>query len=72
MASKLADELHQETSITDAQHVIQSMVQPQATMWTSLYNLTTGDFSIAYRSKFELAYRDAIPHRGNKNSEPGK
>jgi hypothetical protein len=53
--------LNENTCLDDAQRVIQSMVQPNATMWTSLYNLSSGEFSIAYKSKFDWAYRDVVP-----------
>lgn len=47
----------------DAQHVMkimQSVAQPSRTMWSSVYDLTSGNFEIAYRRHFDDVYHDRL------------
>jgi predicted choloylglycine hydrolase len=46
-------------SPADVMKVMESVKQ-DTTMWSSVYDLTTGDFSIAYRRQFGEPYRDQL------------
>jgi predicted choloylglycine hydrolase len=50
-------------STSDVMKVMESVKQP-STMWTSVYNLSTGDFDFAYRRQYDDLYHDSLPlHR---------
>jgi hypothetical protein len=57
--SDLAERAHV-TDEADAVQIIRSMSVPGFTMWTSLYNLTTGDVRVLYKTGRDEEYRDAI------------
>jgi hypothetical protein len=44
----------------DVMKVMQSISKTDWTMWSSVYNLTTGEFEIAYRRHFDNVYRDRL------------
>ncbi len=44
----------------DVMNVMESVAQNRWTMWTSVYNLSTGDFQFAYRQQFGDVYRDGL------------
>jgi hypothetical protein len=46
-------------STSDVMNVMESVKQP-STMWTSVYNLSTGDFSIAYRRQYDNPFADDL------------
>lgn len=59
--SDMADQLHGLVDHSEAVRVARSMAVEGFTMWTSVYNLTSGDARILYKSNPETEYRDAIP-----------
>jgi hypothetical protein len=44
----------------DIMKIMQSVAQPEWTMWTSVYNLSTRELRLAYRQQFGDVYRDAL------------
>jgi hypothetical protein len=61
---KLASaELTDLRSIGDAQDVMKimkSVSKTDRTMWSSVYDLTTGDFEFAYRQQYDVPFQDHI------------
>ena len=41
-------------------HVMQSVAQGDWTMWTSVYNLDTGQYEVAHRRDVENRHRDRL------------
>jgi hypothetical protein len=58
--SELAERLAGKATIQDANNAIRSMYVEGGTMWTSLFNLTTGEYSVTYRSSVDSAFRDQL------------
>jgi hypothetical protein len=56
-------ELTGSANAKDVSAIMQSVSSDPGTMWTSVYNLSTGDFSIVYRRHYADAYRDQLPAR---------
>jgi predicted choloylglycine hydrolase len=46
-------------STSDVMNVMESVKQP-STMWTSVYNLSTGNFSFAYRRQYDNSFADHL------------
>jgi hypothetical protein len=46
-------------SIADVMHIMDSVHQ-EHTMWSSVYNLTTGAFEVAYRKQYLEPFRDQL------------
>jgi hypothetical protein len=61
--SEAADRLAGAIDDATALGVARSMSVKDWTMWTSLYNLTTGDVRILYKARSDVAYRDAVSQR---------
>lgn len=59
--SELAAALPEHIDEEETTAAIRSMYVDDWTMWTSVYNLTSGDFSVIYRSRVDQEYRDQIP-----------
>jgi choloylglycine hydrolase len=59
-----AARLDDTSQMLDAHEVMRLMGAVSAenrTMWTSLFNLTTGDYQIAYRRQYENLFSDRLP-----------
>lgn len=63
LASAELTELHANGDAGDVMRVMQSVSKSDRTMWSSVYDLTTGDFEIAYRRHFDDVYRDQLGKR---------
>ena len=59
--SDAAEKLRGVVDYADARRVARSMADANGTMWTSVYNLTTREVGVIYRSRLDAEYRDAIP-----------
>ncbi len=59
--SDAADKLGEVSDYADAHRVARSMSVAHWTMWTSVYNLTTREAGVIYKSRLDAEYRDAIP-----------
>ena len=59
--SDTAEELGGVFDYADARRVARSMSVDNRTMWTSVYDLTTREARILYKSHPDTEYRDAIP-----------
>ena len=59
--SNAAEKLGGVVDYADARRVARIMSDDKGTMWTSVYNLTTRELGIMYRSRLDAEYRDAIP-----------
>jgi hypothetical protein len=57
-SSELVD-MQGDVSPKDMMHVMESVKQ-DTTMWSSVYDLSTGEFSVAYRREYERLYSDSI------------
>ena len=44
----------------DVMKIMESVAQPEFTMWTSVYNLSTRELEFAYRQHYSVVYRDAL------------
>lgn len=44
----------------DVMKIMASVAQKDWTMWTSVYNLSTGEFQLAYRQHYGEVYRDSL------------
>ena len=60
LASAELTDLHANGDASDVMKVMQSVSKSDRTMWSSVYDLTTGDFEIAYRRHFDDVYRDRL------------
>jgi hypothetical protein len=58
--SELAERFAGQATIQDANNAIRSMYGEGGTMWTSLFNLTTGEYSVTYRSSVDSPFRDQL------------
>jgi hypothetical protein len=58
--SELAERLAGKATIQDVNKAIRSMYGDGWTMWTSLFNLTTGEYSVTYRSSVDSPFRDQL------------
>jgi hypothetical protein len=67
IGSEVAESLDYEidTDIDDVQRAIRSMSVDGWTMWTSIYNLSTGEANVAYRSQWSSQYDDQLPLRAH-------
>ena len=59
--SEAAKKLGEAVDYTDARRVARSMSVDKGTMWTSVYNLTTREAHVIYKSRVDAEYCDAIP-----------
>ncbi|MGO9108781.1 MAG: carcinine hydrolase/isopenicillin-N N-acyltransferase family protein [Thermoguttaceae bacterium] len=59
--SEAAKKLGGVVGYADARRVARSMSVANWTMWTSVYNLTTGEAHVLYKSGLDTEYCDAIP-----------
>lgn len=59
-ASKQAEDLQQPITKTNAIEITRSMAVPNYTMWTSVYNLPAGKFSLLYKSQLDSEYSDEL------------
>jgi hypothetical protein len=53
--------LHGDGNADDVMKVMQSVSKSGRTMWSSVYDLTSGNFEIAYRQQYDHPYQDHIP-----------
>jgi hypothetical protein len=60
LASAELTDLHAKGDANDVMKIMQSVSKANHTMWSSVYDLTTGDFEIAYRQHFDDVYRDRL------------
>jgi hypothetical protein len=51
-------------SPNDVMRVMEAVKQ-ETTMWSSVYDLSTGDFSFAYRRQYGVPFEDRLPLRRN-------
>lgn len=61
--SELADDIEGFVDHDGAMQVTRSMASDGNTMWTSVYNLKSGNLRFLYKSRPGLEYRDSIPRR---------
>jgi hypothetical protein len=61
LASTELTKLQGKGAADDVMKIMQSIAQPDWTMWSSVYDLSTGEFSIAYRQHYDQPFRDSIP-----------
>jgi hypothetical protein len=52
--------LHGYGDATDVMKIMQSISKPNWTMWSSVYDLTSGEFHLAYRRHYEIPYEDRL------------
>jgi predicted choloylglycine hydrolase len=60
LASAELTDLHSTGDANDVMKIMQSVSKTDHTMWSSVYDLTTGDFELAYRRNFDDVYRDRL------------
>lgn len=60
LASSTLNDLHNKGNDRDVMKIMQSVSQSNWTMWSSVYDLTSGEFEIAYRQHFDDIYRDRL------------
>jgi predicted choloylglycine hydrolase len=60
LASGELTELHAKGDANQVMKIMQSVSKTDRTMWSSVYDLTTGDFELAYRRHFDDIYRDGL------------
>jgi hypothetical protein len=60
LAAAELTELHAKGDGNDVMKIMQSVSKTDHTMWSTVYDLTTGDFEIAYRQHFDDVYRDRL------------
>jgi penicillin V acylase-like amidase (Ntn superfamily) len=60
LASAELTELHANGDANEVMKIMQSVSKTDRTMWSSVYDLTTGDFEIAYRRHFDDVFRDRL------------
>ena len=60
LASAELNDLHSNGDANDVMKIMQSVSKADRTMWSSVYDLTTGDFELAYRRNFDEVYRDRL------------
>jgi penicillin V acylase-like amidase (Ntn superfamily) len=53
--------LHGDGNADDVMKVMQSVSKSGRTMWSSVYDLTSGNFEIAYRQQYDHPYKDDLP-----------
>jgi hypothetical protein len=68
LASAELAELHAKGDANDVMKIMQSVSKPDHTMWSSVYDLTTGDFKIAYRRNYDDTYSDRL-NREKQNAK---
>jgi hypothetical protein len=59
-ASERLASLPSAAGAADVMKIMQAVVQEKWTMWTSVYNLSTGEFRLAYRRHFDAPYDDRL------------
>jgi predicted choloylglycine hydrolase len=47
----------------DIMEVMSSISMPDWTMWSSVYDLTTGEYRVAYRRQYDYVFRDRLTRR---------
>ena len=60
LASAELTDLHANCDANDVMKIMQSVSKTDRTMWSSVYDLTTGEFDIAYRQHYEHPFQDHI------------
>jgi hypothetical protein len=60
LASAELTELHANGGAKDVMKIMQSVSKADHTMWSSVYELTTGEFDFAYRRHYEKPYVDQL------------
>ncbi|MEZ6125580.1 MAG: carcinine hydrolase/isopenicillin-N N-acyltransferase family protein [Planctomycetaceae bacterium] len=60
IASKQAEELRTVVTKADATRITRSIAVDNYTMWTTVYNLSAGKFSLLYKSRPETEFTDEI------------
>lgn len=60
LASGELNELHANGDANDVMKIMQSVSKTDRTMWSSVYDLTTGDFEVAYRQHYDRPFQDHI------------
>ena len=69
--SDAAEKLRGVVDYADARRVARSMSVANRTMWTSIYNLTTREAHVIYKSSLDVEYRDTIPFvSGDEQTHP--
>ncbi len=60
LASAELTDLHGKAGAADVMNIMQSVSKSNWTMWSSVYDLSTGDFNVAYRRHYEQPYADHL------------
>ncbi len=60
LASAELTDLHAKGDANEVMKVMQSVSKTDRTMWSSIYDLTTGDFEIGYRRHYDRPFQDRI------------
>jgi hypothetical protein len=60
LASAELTDLHGKADANDVMKIMQSVSKSNWTMWSSVYDLTTGEFDIAYRRHYDQPFQDRI------------
>jgi hypothetical protein len=60
LASSELTDLHESGDANDVMKIMQSVSAADRTMWSSVYDLTTGSFEVAYRRHFDKPYVDQL------------
>jgi len=66
--SEAAKQLGGVVDYAAARRVARSMSVPNWTMWTSIYNLTTGEAHVLYKSNVDTEYSDVVPPAQGENA----
>jgi Acyl-coenzyme A:6-aminopenicillanic acid acyl-transferase len=61
LASTELTDLHGKGRAADVMTIMQSVSKSNWTMWSSVYDLSTGDFNVAYRQHYDRPYADHLP-----------
>jgi hypothetical protein len=65
LASAELIDLHASGDANDVMKIMQSVSKTDRTMWSSVYDLTTGNFEIAYRQHYDQPFQDRIQRANN-------
>ena len=60
LASAELTDLHGKGNATDVMKIMQSVSKANWTMWSSVYDLSSGDFEVAYRQHYDIPYFDRL------------
>ena len=60
LASAELTDLHGKGNTTDVMKIMQSVSKSNWTMWSSVYDLSSSDFEVAYRQHYDIPYVDRL------------